>query len=182
MNVKGISIKNCKSWVENEKGEDKWIEVVNSLPEESREHIKDGMVFTSNWYPLQVYIDVNDEICKRWGDGTHRIIFEMAREGAQENLKTTYRIFMKIASPGYIVKKAARLFTQFYDEGELKLVKNEENHFVFHLENFENFPIIFERIAGYMEGVLLVTRAKNPKATFKYDPSKRKAVFDVRFL
>ena len=179
MEVKGISIKNCQDWVLASHSEADWEALVDALPEDSRKELTDYSVFSGKWYPVTVFEDVNKYIIDRWGKGDHRIIFRIAREGAVRNLKSVYRIFMKVASPAYVLKKTAVMYRQFYNYGEMKVVQDTVGDVIIELHDVPDQRIIFERISGYMEGVLLATKATDPKAVFEYLPDERKTIFNV---
>ncbi len=181
MQVKGVSIKNCQDYIESKYGKEKWGEIIKDLPQSSKEHLPDGVVFPSNWYPVRVFVDVNEVMLKKYGSGNGRIIRDAAKYGAMNNLKTVYRIFMKVATVDYVVKKAAVMFSQFYDFGHMKHIKSDGSNIVLHLENVPELPMIFERVAGYMEGVIASTSARSCDVKYDYLQHDRRAVFDVRY-
>ncbi|MFO0659504.1 MAG: hypothetical protein U0165_06710 [Polyangiaceae bacterium] len=88
-----------------------------ALPAESR-----ALISTSDahaWLPLEVFIQVNVEADRLWGNGDLSLCYEMGKFGAEANLPTLYRIFYRIGSPMFILSKAARLWEVHYDSGHL---------------------------------------------------------------
>jgi hypothetical protein len=51
------------------------------------------------------------------------MVREMGRYSAEVNLPTLYRIFYKLGSPAFILKRAARLWELHYSSGELEVVE-----------------------------------------------------------
>jgi hypothetical protein len=60
------------------------------------------------WVPFDLFIDVNVEIDRLYGKGDLALCREMGRYGARLNLPTLYRIFYRLGSLGFILRKAAR--------------------------------------------------------------------------
>ena len=178
MEVKGVALKNSFDWVVEQHGKESWKKIIEDIPKDSQQYISDGIIFSSEWYPLKVYIDINKAIINKYGDGNHKIIYEIAKEGAMKNMNSVYKIFMKIASPAYVTKKAAAIYSQFYTFGKMKVHTSEPNRAVLHLEGVPNEPIFFERISGYMSGVLELTKVKNVKLTYEYDKNKKCVIFE----
>ncbi|MCD6579282.1 hypothetical protein J7L48_07380 [bacterium] len=181
MEVKGTAIKNTKEWVKKNYGENKWQEIVEALPQNLQAEMPDGYVFSGQWYPFKLFETINKIVIDKIGNGDEKIIFKAAQEGARMNLNGVYKIFMKMAKPAYVAKKAALLYNQFYNFGKMEVISLKEGEYTFNLNFVDNIPILFDRIAGYMEGVLTETNVKNPKVTFTYNPSAQKATFTARF-
>ncbi len=181
MEVKGTAIKNTKDWVIKNYSEQIWVEILNELPKSLFSYIHDGTVFSGQWYPFALFESLNKIIINKIGKGDDKIIFKAAQEGARMNLNGIYKIFMKIAKPAYVAKKAALLYNQFYNFGKMEVSSLKEREYIFTLNFVDNIPILFDRIAGYMEGVLMETHVNNPKVTFTYDPSAQRATFIARF-
>jgi hypothetical protein len=181
MEVKGVALKNSFDWVVEQHGKESWKKIIEDIPKDSQQYISDGIIFSSEWYPFKVFIDINKAIINKYGNGNHKIIYEIAKNGAIKNMNSIYKIFMKIASPAYVTKKAAAIYSQFYTFGQMKVHTSEPTRVVLHLEGVHNEPIFFERISGYITGVLTLTKVKNLKLTYRYDEKGKSATFDANW-
>ncbi len=181
MEVKGTLLKNTEEWVVEKYGMEKWRELVAAMKDDIKNDIADGTIFSGNWYPIDGFIEVNEKIVQMFGGGNFKILYDMTKEGAKKNMKSIYRIFIKVATPEYVVKKAAAIYSQLYNFGEMKVVKQNKGDFILEIQNINNFPILFERMSGYIMGIVEMTSARNPRIAYTYDRNSRKAVYEVLF-
>jgi hypothetical protein len=54
-----------------------------------------------------------------FGKGDYRLCDEIGAYGADRNMKTIYKVFIRFGSLGYIMEKAASLWSEHYDAGRL---------------------------------------------------------------
>ena len=181
MEVKGIAIKNLKRWVLKNYNEDKWQNFLDKLPKKLETYFKEDGIFSSEWYPYELFKAINQIIIDEIGNGDVRVMFKVGKEDAHLSLNGVHRIFMKIVKPSYVAKKAALIYNQYYNFGKLEINSLEEGEYKFSLNAIENIPFLFNRVAGFMEGTLVETRAKNARVTFEYNSSNRKAEFVAKF-
>jgi len=61
-----------------------------------------------------------------------------------------YKIFFKVGSPEFIISRAARVFSSYYDTGELRIAESGPGRAVAELVGFEGgAPQFCERIFGW---------------------------------
>ncbi len=181
MNIKGVSIKNCQEYIEDNFGKEKWSEIFNELGEGSKKHLPDGDIFPGNWYPIELFIEINEIIQRKYGEKNRRILRDAAKYGAMNNMKGIYRIFLKIATPEYALKRASMIFSQYFDEGTLKHTETGKDYLQFQLDNVDENHVFFERFAGFVEGILASTSAKASSIEYKHFKGEKRTVFDVYY-
>ncbi len=85
-----------------------------------RAYLDEG-VLPHAWVPFELFVALNVEIDARLGAGDLALCREMGRYGAKVNLPTIYRIFYRLGSLPFILRKAARLWDVHYDSGRLEV-------------------------------------------------------------
>lgn len=153
MEIKGIDIISLVKFV-RQKFPDKYENWFDSLPEESREIISDKILH-SYWYPyVEGFVLPLQKICEVLYDGSKEGAKEEGRFSADNDLKGIYRIFIKAGSPNFIIKRASRVFQNYFKSGEFKVVENSPKRAVAHIIVPEAHELHVINVAGYMERAL----------------------------
>ncbi|MCK4526717.1 hypothetical protein KAW18_05045 [candidate division WOR-3 bacterium] len=153
MEIKGVDIKSVIGFVRKNFPEryDDW---VNALPEDSREIIS-GKILHSYWYPyIEGFVQPLQKICEIFYDGNKEGSREEGRFSADNDLKGIYRIFIKVGSPNFIIKRAARIFQNYFQSGEFKVVESSPQRAVAHMVVPDLHELHEVNVAGYMERAL----------------------------
>jgi hypothetical protein len=98
----------------------------------------DDVLLASEWVPLELFVDLNVQADRLFGTGDLGLCAKMAAYGAEKNLRTLYRIFFRLGSVGFILKKAAQLWDAHYDSGKLVTEEAGPKKVVLRIENFES--------------------------------------------
>ena len=117
--VKGSAITSRVRFV-RERGDDEqaFRAVKDRLSEASRARIEQG-VLPHSWVPYSLFIELNVAADAVLGRGDLELCREMGAYGAQVNLPTLYRIFLRFGSVPFLLRKASRLWEVHYDSGAL---------------------------------------------------------------
>ena len=118
--VKGSAITARIRYVREHHGEMAWRQLRDGLPEEHKKTLEAG-VLPHSWVPFPLFITLVETIDRTFQTGDLSLCREMARYSAEVNLPTLYRLFYKLGSPGFILKRAARLWEVHYDSGHVEL-------------------------------------------------------------
>lgn len=120
--VKGSAITARIRFVRERFGESGYRRVRDALAAEHRAAL-DARVLPHAWVPYDLFIAFNVEIDRMFGAGDLATCVEMGRYAAEVNLPTLYRIFYRLGSPLFIMRKAAKVWQVHYDSGELTAVE-----------------------------------------------------------
>lgn len=131
----------------------------------------------NSWYPLrELLIEPTQKLCDLFYAGSTRGATEAGRYSADIGLSGIYKIFVKVGSPDFIVKRASTIMAGYYQPSELKVVESVPGKVVVHITKFdEPSPLIEARIAGWIQRALEINGCKNamittPKSLAKRDP------------
>lgn len=175
MQVKGIAVKAIKDFVEKQypNGYKNWIQ---ALPEESKK-IFLAPIDVSQWYPIQYgSIEPTKAIGKLFFDGNvNKAAYESGRYSAQNALTGIYKVFVMIASPSFIIDRASRIMTSYYQPSSIVVKDKQSKMCTIHIEQLPDKSQIIEmRIAGWISKAFEVTGCKGinldiPKSLAKND-------------
>jgi uncharacterized protein (TIGR02265 family) len=161
--VKGTAVQSSLQYVRERFGDDSLARVVAALPEADRRALEGVLV--SSWYDVETFRRFMVEAERQLGTQEPDVVRRMGRFSCDQGITTVYRIFFKLGSPEFIIRRAARVFSSYYDTGELRIVESGPGRAVGELAGFEGgAPQFCERIFGWMQQTLERAGAKNLRA------------------
>jgi hypothetical protein len=182
MEIKGSAVKSIPDYIRKNHPE-KYQEWLNAMPDTSRKIFRES-ILPSNWYPIQEAAIVPTEIMGKllFNDGPSGA-WACGRYSAESALTGIYKFFVKAASPFFIVDRAGKIFTTYYQPSMMEVVAKGEKSVTLHITLFETPSFLLEnRIAGWIErameihGVGIVT-VKITRSLAKGDPFTEFQVF-----
>lgn len=170
MTIKGTSVKSTYNFVNKTHSaqEQLWLD---SLPETSRE-LMTSAVMSTQWYPIiDGMITPVQKIADLFYDGDeNRTAYEVGKFSAIEGLKGVYKIFVKMASPIFVLKRSPRIFNTYYSDVNFEILESDSNKAVFLVKGFKKVhESIFSRIDGWIEETLRIIGAKPIEVSHKTD-------------
>jgi hypothetical protein len=174
--VKGSAVLASERYLRERFGEPALAAVVAALPESDRALFARD-ILVSSWYPLEALLRFMREAQRQLGAQEPHLLRRMGRASCDYGLTTVYRIFFRVGSPLFTIGRGARVFSGYYDTGELRPLVYEPRHVVLELVGFTGGAAEFcERIYGWMERTLELAGAKNirashPQCLHRGDPS-----------
>lgn len=180
MEIKGSAVKSIPDYIKKFHPE-KYTEWMESMPETSR-HIFAGGVMPSNWYSLHDAAILPTE-------ALGKIVFKDAREGAwqcgrysaETALNGIYKFFIKAASPHFIIERAGRIFSTYYQPSDMSVVDKGENYVVLHITRFEEPNALIEaRIAGWIEKAMEIHGVEQVTVTIPKSLTKGYPITEIR--
>jgi hypothetical protein len=175
MEIKGSAVKSIPDYI-RKFHPDKFAAWMESLPDKSKQ-IFAGGVLPSNWYSLQdAAIIPTEALGNLIFDDPVKGAWQCGRYSAETALTGIYKFFIKAASPFFIIDRAGKIFTTYYQPSAMEVVEKRDDYVVLHITRFDEPSSLIEgRIAGWIErameihGVGYVTVTINKSLT-KGDP------------
>ncbi|HDS08944.1 MAG TPA: hypothetical protein ENN73_01845 [Firmicutes bacterium] len=165
MNVKGSAIVSSLAYIKHYYGDSGLEKILNEMQAEESSRLREK-IFPSMWYPLSLFVNINKVTDLVYGTGDLSIVRKMGEFGAEHDLKTIYRLFYKIGSPDYIIKRASQVFTTYYDQGKFVIKDSGNKYVVFELTDFPEISEAYiQRVAGWMSKTLELSGGKSPKVS-----------------
>ncbi len=173
MEVKGVAIKSNIDFF-REKYNSYYASFLEKLDDDVRV-VYEGRVDIAQWYeiknyylkPMQIFADVakvedNIEFAKSIG------IYS-----ANVTLTGIYKIFIFMATPQYVLKKASSMMKTFYKDAVGEIIESGANWCKLQISNFPDLNNMLEhRIAAFSQRALELASAKNVKYIIEFSITK----------
>jgi hypothetical protein len=165
MDVKGTAVISTPIFVKS-RFENRFGEWLDSLSSEART-LMSGKVLATEWYPIdKALLEPTAKICDLFYDGKDIGAWQAGRFSCDYALRGVYKIFVMVASPDYIIKRASRIFSNYYRPSEMKVVDKSANKTILHIVKFpEPNRFIELRIGGWAERALEMCGGKDIRVT-----------------
>jgi hypothetical protein len=151
MEIKGSAVKSIPDFIRKTQP-DKYQSWLEALPESSQKIFK-GTILPSGWYPMRDAAVIPTEVMGRiLFNDSGKGAWQCGRFSAETALNGIYRFFIKAASPFFIVDRAGKIFTTFYQPSFMEVTERGRDYVILHITRFdEPDPLIEFRIAGWIE-------------------------------
>ena len=170
--LKGAAWKPITEFVKKKFGEDAFARVLEQVSPECRE-IASGKILVNTWYDLQLIEEFITQADRLLGAGDLSIAREMGIYSAEFGIKTIYKIFMKVGTPEFVLKRCGSIWRRYYTRGEMKLIHLEDGRVTVRLTELGYVSrVLCKRVTGWMEKVLAMTGAKDPQVEHTACPAR----------
>jgi len=160
--IKGTALNSRCHYVVRHHGEAAFEEVLARLGKPEYAEVLRKGVLKSEWYPFELYLELIRHIDAVCGTGDGSLYPVMAAQAAQDDLTTIYKVFFRIATPAFILSKARRIWSQYYDTGELVVVEHVAGRAIMEVRDFEApHRAHCSSIAGWMQQCIVMTGASD---------------------
>ncbi len=161
MNIKGTGVKSVDEFVKN-KFSDNYQEWLSLLPEASK-IIYTNPIYVTNWYSIQDAIVTPVQLISSlfYDNNVEKAAIESGRHSAEMALNGIYKIFIKVASPNFIINRTSIIAASYFSSCEIIVIESFTKSARFQIIKFPGIDKIVElRIKGWVEKALEMTGAK----------------------
>ncbi len=154
---------NAARYVEETYGADALREILAACSPAVRERCATGIAIT--WIPLEEFIEFLRAVAVKIPDPL--IGEKLGAAGARANTRgVMLRIGMLLARPENVLRRAASMWRQFNDEGDLSLGKAEKNSVHIVISGTPRTPRIFcDTVTGWARELVISAGGRNAAAT-----------------
>ncbi len=155
MKVKGSAVLTIPLFISKQFGESEQKRWFDSLDEDSKE-IFASPILVSSWYPLKYALsEPTYKICELFYNGDLKGAWENGRFSAEYGLKGVYKVFIKIASPQFLIKKASSILPAYYEPCTIEASEEGKNKALVRITRFPEIDEVIEnRMGGWVEKAL----------------------------
>jgi len=145
----------------------KYVDWKKKLPNAS--HTLIDTIKNTEWYPVDIsLIEPTKSISKILSLDEKKCAWNSGRFSAEQGLKGIYKVFIMVSTPKFILKRAPRIITTFYDPSELKILESTNNSIYVQCKTLPvKSAIIEHRIAGWIERAGEICGCQNMKVEIK---------------
>ncbi len=163
MEVKGTAIITLPPFIKERFGDGGLNQWIAALAPEVRE-VYPASVLASSWYPLKEFlVKPLRKMCDLFYAGDLKGARESGRFSADYSLKGIYKIFVKLGSPEFMLRRAGTILPLYYTPSEMKVVESGKGQGTMQITKFPDMDHALEiRIAGWMERAIEISGGKQP--------------------
>ncbi|MFC1555611.1 hypothetical protein ACFL67_00865 [candidate division KSB1 bacterium] len=116
----------------------------------------------TEWFPLaEALIEPTMMLCKLFYNGNLKGAYECGVFSAEYGLKGVYKILVKMSSPQILIKKAGKIFANYYEGTDLQVFEVDKKHIIIRVMDFPEMDACIEqRVAGWMHRAVEITGSK----------------------
>jgi len=124
--VKGICFHTLMQLVEDEFGAESVPKVAEACGGELARLWPYGGLLRGSWYPIEWYRSLHAAAQQVTGSSSS-LARKIGRDSTYNDLsRGIYKVFVKIASPQWILSAASRIFNQYYEAGEMRIIDKDK--------------------------------------------------------
>lgn len=182
MQVKGTGLITTRDFVK-QNYKYRYNEWLNTLPENSR-NIYKGVIDSRGWYSLrELYLDPLDKIIDLFYKGDIKTGGDaIGAWSAETALKGVYKVFLLVATPQYLMSRATKIFSAFYEPCDIVVSEKSKKQVTMQITKFEEINIALEyRIAGWCKKALELTNCNNVTYSFTKTLTKKDTYTEIIF-
>ena len=162
--VKGSAVIGTLRFLKERFGDEGLRETLASLDTADRQALEGALV--SAWYPLPLLLRLMRRAEARFGKEVPHIYRAIGAASADYGLNTVYKIFFKIGSPQFIIARASRVFSNYYQQGSMVVMETGPGFVKLELRDFaDGAPEYCERIFGWMTHTMELCGARGMQAS-----------------
>ncbi|HKM66755.1 MAG TPA: hypothetical protein VJX70_06270 [Candidatus Acidoferrum sp.] len=111
--IKGSAIKETVNQIKFRAGEDAFQKILGLLDEETRK-ICQGEIYSSSWYPLDLFTRFLEVEIRVLADGKEEMVTRGSEAVIERQLRGIYKAFVKLGSPEFVIKRIAAVHATYF--------------------------------------------------------------------
>lgn len=163
MNIKGTALKVIPKFIKDKFGKENFEKWLNSLDPEAKE-LYSGIILSSNWYSLDaMYLAPVQKMCDLFYNGDVKGALEAGAYDAENALSGMYKIFVRLGSPEFLIKRATVVFPTYYQGSAMDIISIGNGKAILRITKFGKMHKINNyTIKGWMVKALEISGSINP--------------------
>ena len=164
--AKGTNLHHMFTWVEQRFGSEAWEKVLARLSPDDQTQARN--VLPVRWYDLGLQHRVLRALDETLGQGDGTLVDAVGRYEADQDLSVIHRVFMRMASPSYILERSRDYWERFYDTGEWRVERISETRTRGELVDVDPFDPLFARyLHAYIRRMFELTGAQDLETSYR---------------
>ena len=162
MKVKGTIVSSVDGYIK-ENFSNRYQEWIDGLSPESNQ-IFTNAIMATDWYSHSDGLIKPSEVAAElfYNGDVKKLAWEVGRYSAEVGLKGIYKVFILIATPQFIMKRAGKILASFYQPSVMKVGVERPKGVDLYVTEFPEPTIVTEnRIGGWIEKALEICGVKN---------------------
>lgn len=159
--IKGSAIKETIAQVKSRAGEDAFQKILGLLDEETRKICK-GEIYSSSWYPLELFTRFLEIEIRVLADGKEEMVTRGSEAIIEKQLRGIYKAFVKLGSPEFVIKRIAAVHATYFQGVPIEVHLQGTGKALVRYTGFEKqHRIMGFAIIGFFKKALEISGAKD---------------------
>ena len=159
--AKGIALRRALEHLQELHGPTAIARATADFPEELATAVSYGSISASSWYPIDWLSAIHKALCRLSNAGPE-LSRTIGRRSAERNFTTVHRAFISVLSPEFIIARATRVFSSYYDTGQMRIVESRPGMSHAMWTGCKGFDRnLWEGTIGHCEGAMMLTGVEN---------------------
>ena len=159
--IKGSAIKETIDQIKSRAGEAAFQKILGLLDEETRK-LCQGEVFSSTWYPLDLFTRFLEIEVRVLANGKEEMVTRGSEAVIERQLRGIYKAFVKLGSPEFVVKRIAAVHATYFQGVPIDVQLQGNNRALVKYTGFEKqHRIMGFAIVGFFKKALEISGAKD---------------------
>ncbi len=164
--IKGSAIKETTAQIKSRAGEAAFQKILGLLDDETRK-ICEGDIFSSSWYPLDLFTRFLEIEIKVLADGNEEMVTRGSEAVIERQLRGIYKAFVKLGSQEFVIKRIAAVHATYFQGVPIEVQLEGNNRAVVKYTGFEKrHRIMGFAIVGFFKKALEISGAKDVAICF----------------
>lgn len=165
MKVKGAALRSTLHYIREHYPPEQVEAILGRLDAEHRK-LLDRPILVSAWYEAEVLYTLMKAVAATSGEEPRALWHRMGRQSCDDGLNTVYKIFYRLGSPAYILKRGFQLWNHYFSDGLMVIEDSTATSARSRLtKNFFPDESMCVRITGWMERSLELSGAEAIRIT-----------------
>jgi hypothetical protein len=160
--VKGTPVKSFLAFLDQDLSPEQRARVFEAQSGELVDRMRDRQILATEFVPVSVLNQLTIEAARVKGEPMESFARRAGSFAAREAVNTVMRFLVRIFTPDTLLQKASSIWRTVYDRGEMKATRESDGKARVVLNDFPSEPAGCARITGWMEGMVGLTKVKNP--------------------
>jgi hypothetical protein len=159
--IKGSAIKETIDQVKRRSGDAAFQKIIGLLDDETRK-IFEGEIFSSTWYPLDLFTRFLEIEIRVLADGNEEMVTRGSEVVIERQLRGIYKAFVKLGSPEFVIKRIAAVHATYFQGVPIEVQLEGNNRALVRYSGFEKqHRIMGFAIVGFFKKALEISGAKD---------------------
>lgn len=164
--IKGTGWLGIYDYFVNTYGIDRVERVISTLSQEEQVALTGELILPISWVDLGAYMHFLIAADRILGKGDFELIKKANAYSANKDIRGIYKIFTNFVSPRFIIRNAGKLWSRYFDQGKLVLIREEKKGMTLKLTDFPDIPLHHELDQqSFMEECYRISGGKNIQGT-----------------
>jgi hypothetical protein len=160
--LKGAAYASTLAFIDERFGKDGRARVLSRLSPADREVVS-GLILPIGWYPLPPFPRLLRAMDQELGHGDGTLITERGTWAGLRDMKTTYKLLLKFASPQWVLEKGTSLWKNFHDTGRWETARHDLGARATLIDHAIVDAAMCATLKGWIIGLLTICNCKQPK-------------------